>query len=192
MVKSYAIKLRRLVAKGYTQKPREDYDETYSPVVRYSSIHTLLAFPVQNSMIIHQMDVVTAFLNGTINEEIYMEQPPGYSISKGEIKIYVVCKLNRSIYGLKQSSRYWNTVFEQYMKSINFIQSTADPCIFISGKQADLTIIAVYVDDLIIITKTPEAMKEIKESLAARFKMKNCIIVWGSQFNMMTKDGIFG
>ena len=160
----------RLVAKGYTQKPQEDYDETYSPVIRYSSIRTLLAFAVQNGMIIHQMDVVTAFLNGTINEEIYMEQPPGY-IKKGEKDL--VCKLNRSIYGLKQSSRCWNTVFKQYMKSINFIQSIADPCIFISGEEANLTIIAVYVDDLIIITKTPEAMKKIKESLAARFKMKD-------------------
>ena len=70
------------MAKGYTQKPGEDYDETYFPVIRYSSIHTLLAFAVQNGMIIHQMDVVTAFLNGTINEEICMEQPPGY-IKKG-------------------------------------------------------------------------------------------------------------
>ena len=116
------------------------------------------------------MDVVTVFLNGKINEEIYMEQPPWY-IKRGEKDL--VCKLNRSIYGLKQSSRCWNTVFKQHMKSINFTQSTADPCVFISGKEADLTIIAVYVDGLINITKTPEAMKKIKESLAARFKMKN-------------------
>ena len=116
------------------------------------------------------MDVVTAFLNGTINDEIYMEQPSEY-IKRGEKDL--VCKLNRSIYGLKQSSRCWNTVFKQYMKFINFIQSIADPCILISGKQANLTIIAVNVDDLIIITKTPEAMKKIKESLAARFKMKD-------------------
>ena len=69
----------RLVAEGYTQKPGEDYhDETYSPVVKYSSIRALLAFAVQNGMIVHQMDVVTAFLNGTLDEEIYMEQPPGY------------------------------------------------------------------------------------------------------------------
>ena len=66
------------MAKGYTQKPGEDYDETYSPVVRYSSIRALLAFAVQNGMIVHQMDVVTAFPNRTLDEEIYMEQQPGY------------------------------------------------------------------------------------------------------------------
>ena len=92
----------RLVAKGYTQKPGEDYDETYSPVIRYSSIQALLVFAIQNSMIIHQMDVVTAFLNGTLDEEIYMEQPHGY-INKGEE--HLVCKLKRLLYGLKQLSR---------------------------------------------------------------------------------------
>ena len=153
-----------------TPKPGEDYDQTFSPVVRYSSIRALLAFAVQNDMIIHQMDVVTAFLNGTLDEEIYMEQPPGY-IKEG--KEHLVCKLKRSLYGLKQSPRCWNTVFKQYMDSINFKQCTADPCIFVTSEGADLTIIAVYVDDLIVITKTPETMRKIKESLAARFKMKD-------------------
>ena len=118
----------RLLAKGYTQKPGEDYDETFSPVGRYSSIRALLAFAVQNNMMIHQTDVVTAFLNGSLSEEIYMEQPPGY-IKEGEENL--VCKLKRSLFGLKQSSRCWNIVFKQYMESINFKQSTADPCIFI-------------------------------------------------------------
>ena len=71
-------------------------------------------------MIIHQMDVVTAFLNGTLDEDIYMEQPPGY-IKKGEE--HLVCKLKRSLYGLKQSSRCWNTVFKQYMESINCLKT---------------------------------------------------------------------
>ena len=92
----------RLVAKRCTQKPGENYNETCSSVIRYSSIHALLAFAIQNGMIIYQMDVVTAFLNGTLVEEIYMEQPPGY-IKKGEK--YLVCKLKRSLYGLRQSSR---------------------------------------------------------------------------------------
>ena len=70
------------MAKGYTQKPGEDYDEIFSPVVQYSSVRTLLAFAVQNGMIIHQMVVVTAFLNGTLDEEIYMEQPPQGILSK--------------------------------------------------------------------------------------------------------------
>ena len=89
------------MAKGYTQKPGEYYDETFSPVVRYSSVRSLLAFAVQNGMMIHQMDVVTAFLNGTLNEEIYvyMEQRPGHIKQQEE---HLVCKLKRSLYGLKQ------------------------------------------------------------------------------------------
>ena len=157
------------MAKGCTQKPGEDYDETYSPVIRYSSIRALLVFAVQNSMIIHQMDVVTVFLNGTLDEEIYIHGAT--TIKKGEE--HLVCKLKRSLYGLKESSRCWNTVFKQYIESINFKQCTADPCIFVTGEEVDVTIVAVYVDDLIVITKTPEAMKKIKESLAACFKMKD-------------------
>ena len=90
----------RLVAKGYSQKYGADYDETFSPVVRFSLIRTLLSFAVQNNMHVHQMDVVTAFLNGHLDEDINMEQPEGY-IRPGEESL--VCKLKKSIYGLKQS-----------------------------------------------------------------------------------------
>ena len=160
----------RLVAKGYTQKYGQDYHETFSPVIRYSSIRALLAFAVQEEMIVHQMDVVTAFLNGVLDEEIYMEQPPGY-VKEGEEDL--VCKLRKSLYGLKQSSRCWNTVFKEHMESIDFRQCTADPCIFVKNEESDVTIVAVYVDDLIIIAKTDETMKKVKESLATRFKMKD-------------------
>eukprot|EP00731_Ephydatia_muelleri_P005270 Em0002g1446a len=155
---------------GFTQNHGIDYDETFSPVVRFTSVRTLLAFAVQNGMMVHQMDVVTAFLNGTLEEEIYMEQPPGY-IKKGEE--YLVCKLKKSIYGLKQSSRCWNKVFNEYMTSLSYEQCAADPCVLVRTEGTETTIIAVYVDDLIIIAKNPETMERIKGSLTERFKMKD-------------------
>ena len=159
----------RLVAKGYSQKYEIDYDETFSPVVRFSSIRTLLAYAVQRGMMIHQMDVVTAFLNGELNAKIYMQQPTGY-IQSG--KEQLVCKLKKSLYGLKQSPRCWNGTFREYLNSIGFKESTADQCVFIR-KGRYLSIIAVYVDDLILITETPDEMCNIKSALASRFKMKD-------------------
>lgn len=100
----------RLVAKGYSQLYGADYDETFSPVVRFSSIRTLLSFAVQNKLHVHQMDVVTAFLNGHLEEEIYMEQPEGY-IKPGQE--HLVCKLKKSIYGLKQSPCCWSKAFTE-------------------------------------------------------------------------------
>jgi len=104
----------RLVAKGYAQKYGIDYNETFSPVVRFSSIRALLAYAVQNDLLVHQMDVVTALLNGNLEEEIYMEQPDGYS-HPGKEKL--VSKLQKSLYGLKQSPRCWNTAFQEFMES---------------------------------------------------------------------------
>ena len=159
----------RLVAKGYAQKYGIDYDETFSPVVRFSSIRALLAYAVQNDVLIHQMDVVTAFLNGNLEEEIYMEQPDGY-IQPG--KENLVCKLQKSLYGLKQSPRCWNTEFQEYMEVIQFKQSTVDPCIYVKMTDA-IAILAVYVDDLIVMASTLEEMQQIKETLKSRFQMKD-------------------
>ena len=159
----------RLVAKGYTQKYGIDYDETFSPVVRFSSIRALLAFAVQNDMQIHQMDVVSAFLNGILDDEIYMQQPDGY-VQLG--KESLVCKLKKSLYGLKQSPRCWNKVFHEYMESIGFKQSTADPCVYVRSTET-LAVVAIYVDDLIIVTQTTAEMQELKNNLAAQFKMKD-------------------
>ena len=120
-------------------------------------------------MIIHQMDVVTAFLNGTVDEDIYMKQPEGY-VQPG--KEQLVCKLKKSLYGLKQSPRCWYRALEEYMKSIGFTQTDADPCVFVrTGSK--LTIVAVYVDDLILITETVDEMKELKSELKSRFRMKD-------------------
>ena len=159
----------RLVAKGYSQIPGLDYDETFSPVVRFPSIRALLAYAVENNMLVHQMDVVTAFLNGNLDEDIYMSQPDGY-VRPGEE--HLVCKLKKSLYGLKQSSRCWNRALSDYLESLGFAQSSADPCVYVKSSDP-MVIIAVYVDDLPILAKTEADMTNVKNCLASQFKMKD-------------------
>ncbi len=159
----------RLVTKGYSQLYGADYDETFSPVVRFSSIRTLLSFAIQNNLHVHEMDVVTAFLNGHLEEEIYMEQPEGYIKPEQEHK---VCKLKKSIYGLKQSPRCWSKAFTEFMMEMGFKQSTSDPCVFVRSRQ-ELEILAVYVDDVILIMESIESMNELKMALQKHYKMKD-------------------
>lgn len=116
------------------------------------------------------MDVVTAFLNGKLKEEIYMQQPPEYSEQGKEHLVY---KLKKSLYGLKQSPRCWNTALREHMGSVHFKQSTADPCVFIQTETGGVTVVAVYVDDLIIIAKMTEKMEGVKRNLATQYKMKD-------------------
>lgn len=102
----------RLVAKGYTQRQGVDYNETYAPVVRYTSVRFLIALSVQRGLKIHQMDAITAFLQGDLSEEIYLEQPEGFEDNTGR-----VCKLNRAIYGLKQAGRQWSNKLNEKLQS---------------------------------------------------------------------------
>ena len=115
------------------------------------------------------MDVVTTFLNGDLPEELYMCQPEG-CVMKG--KENLVCKLKKSIYGLKQSSWCWNAVFSEYMISLQFQQSTADPCVFVRNSDS-IAIVAVYIDNLIVIAETQKGMEKIKQALTLKFKMKD-------------------
>lgn len=115
----------RLCAKGFLQAKGIDYSDTFSPVIRYDSIRILLALATTYEMDIQQFDVKSAFLHGELAEEIYMKQPEGYNTDSN-----LVCKLHKSLYGLKQSSRCWNIKFTKFLKSFNFIQSEADKCVF--------------------------------------------------------------
>ena len=107
----------RLVAQGFSQKPGIDYDETFSPVARFESVRTVIALAVQTDLKLHQIGVTTAFLNGDLKKEVYMKQPEGFVVKGQEHLVY---KLKRSIYGLKQSSRCWNSSAGSALKEARF------------------------------------------------------------------------
>ena len=158
----------RLVAQGYAQREGLDYDETFSPVVRPESVRTLFALAAKKKLILHQMDVTTAFLNGTLKEEVFMKQPEG-SVEKG--KEHLVCKLKKSLYGLKQSSRCWNQALHKHLCNVGFIQNSSDPCIYTSkdGKN----ILAIYVDDIILAAQSQDDMDYMKRDISSKFDLKD-------------------
>ena len=118
----------RLVAKEFTQKEGIDYEETFSPVVMLKSIRILLSIAAHYDYEIWQMDVKTTFLNGSLDESIFMRQPDGFIKKKG--KEHMLCKLKRSIYGLKQASRAWNTCFDNAVKSFDFEKCLDESCVY--------------------------------------------------------------
>ena len=135
--------------------------------MRFSSIRTLLALAIQKDMIVHQMDVVTPFLNGELDEEIYMQQPDGYQVSGKE---NLICRLKKSLYCLKQAPRCWNQALKEFMTQAGFVQSNAEPYVF-TRLDERTAIVAVYVDDLILMTDVMEVTLETKELLSKQFKI---------------------
>ena len=115
------------------------------------------------------MDVATAFLNGKLEEEVYMKQPEGF-VATGQENL--VCKLKRSIYGLKQSSQCWNHALDGQLKKMSFKQTASDPCLYVTSEE-EIFIIAVYVDNILLSRKSDQMMVRIKETLARRFEMKD-------------------
>jgi hypothetical protein len=115
----------RIVAQGFSQRYGVDFQETYAPVAKLKSIRTILALAALNQLILHQMDVETAFLNGTLIENVYMKPPEGFGNQQG-----MVCKLLKTLYGLKQSPREWNTELDTYLKSQGYSPTEADCCIY--------------------------------------------------------------
>lgn len=159
----------RFVARGFSQVEGIDYDETFALVARYSSIRSILALLAQMGWKIHQMDVKTAFLNGQIEEEVYIEQLKGFETFDHESH---VCRLKRALYGLKQAPRAWYTRIDNYFTRLGFTKSEVNANLYhimVKGKEL---IIVLYVDDL-ILTGDDQLIMSCKEDLTREFEMKD-------------------
>ena len=159
----------RLVARGFTQQYGIDYVETFSPVVSYPALRLLIALAVELDLKIFHLDVTAAFLNGNLKETIYMEQPEGLVEEPGK-----VWQLHKAIYGLKQASKSWYDFCKKVLKSeIGLNNLPTEPCIYYSGKGLSLCIVAVYVDDFLVLCKDRKCADDLAEKLKCHFELRN-------------------
>ncbi|GJS23017.1 retrotransposon protein, putative, ty1-copia subclass [Tanacetum coccineum] len=159
----------RLVAKGFTQTYGIDYEETFSPVADIRAIRILIAIAAYYDYEIWQMDVKTAFLNGHLLEEVYIEQPKGFVNPKYPNR---VCKLKRSIYGLKQALRQWNKRFDDEIKKFGFTQNRDEPCV-LKASGSNVTFLILYVNDILIMGNHIPMLQDVKSYLERCFAMKD-------------------
>lgn len=160
----------RLVAKGYAQKPGIDFDEVFAPVARIETIRFLIAHAAMKGWEIHHLDVKTAFLNGDLEEEIYVNQPEGFEKTQESHKVY---KLQRSLYGLRQSPRAWNIKLDGMLKQLKFQKCTKEQSVYKRQIGDSFLIIAVYVDDLFVTGSSISIIHEFKMEMEKRFEMTN-------------------
>ena len=158
----------RLVAKGFSQKEGVDYKETFAPVAKFTSIRMLLALAAKQDLEVHQMDVKTAFLHGDLEEDIYMRQPEGFTKPGQE---HLVCLLKKSLYGLKQANRAWYHKIHAALAELGFTALESDNCIYVARHSSHVTYIALYVDDLLLISSCMTRLADVKRSLSDTFEM---------------------
>jgi hypothetical protein len=140
----------RWVLWGFTQHPGVDYDETFSPVVKPATVHTMLAIAVSHDWPVQQLDVKNVFLHDTLSETIFYSQPTGFADSAHP---NLVCRLHKSLYGLKQVPRAWYRQFATYLLSLGFVEA-ADTSLFIFRRGVDMVYLLLYVDDIILIASS--------------------------------------
>jgi len=155
----------RLVAQGFTQQPGLDFDEIFAPVVRYDSLRILIALTAHFRWRPQQLDIKAAFLYGVLQEEIYMQLPEGSS-EEGKC-----AKLNKCIYGLKQSPREWYYRLVAFLTPFGFVVSSFDPCVLIYHQNGIIFFLAVYVDDISLFGSTGPFMDHVKNLLKGEFKV---------------------
>jgi histone deacetylase 1/2 len=159
----------RLVAKGFHQKPGFDYNETFSPVVKPVTVRTVLSLAVTNKWTIQQLDINNAFLNGFLDEEVYMVQPPGFEAADKTL----VCKLNKALYGLKQAPRAWFERLRSALLKLGFCPSKCDPSLFTLHGNQHMIFLLVYVDDIIITGSSTNLIQTLIQKLHSEFSLKD-------------------
>ncbi|KAK9077344.1 hypothetical protein SSX86_005681 [Deinandra increscens subsp. villosa] len=179
----------RLVAKGYTQVEGIDYKDTFSPTAKLTTLRCLLTVAAARNWFTHQLDVQNAFLHGDLHEVVYMTPPPGLH-RQGE---NTVCRLNKSLYGLKQASRNWFSTFSSTIREAGYTQSKADYSLFTKVCGTSFVAILIYVDDILLTGNDLQEMKRLKECLLKRFLIKDLgdlKYFLGIEFSR-SKNGIF-
>lgn len=157
----------RLVAKGFSQKYGQDYDEVFAPVVKQSTFRILLSVASYKNMSVNHIDIKTAFLNGDLDNEVYLKQPEGFE----DPTRHLVCKLNKSLYGLKQSARCWNQKLNGALLSLGFRRGESDSCLYVKGENDDIIYLLVYVDDILVFTKDQKLLNDTISDISKSFNI---------------------
>jgi hypothetical protein len=160
----------RWVLRGFTQRPGVDYNETFNLVVKFATVRTVLSLALSRDWAIHQLDVKNAFLHGTLTETVYCSQPTDFV---DEARPDLVCRLNRSLYGLKQASWAWYSRFASYLASIGFVEAKSDTSLFIYRRGDDTVFLLLYVDDIVLTASTADLLQRTIVTLQREFAMKD-------------------
>jgi hypothetical protein len=158
----------RYVLRGFTQCPRVDYNETFSPVVKPTTIRTVLTLALAQDWPVHQLYVMNAFLHGTLTDTVYCTQPVGF-VDPAQPDL--VCKLNKSLYGLKQVPRPWYSRFAIFLCSQGFVEAKSYTSLFILHHDSDTVYLLLYVDDIVLTASSPELLRRIISCLQREFAM---------------------
>jgi histone deacetylase 1/2 len=158
----------RLVAKGFSQTVGFDFTETFSPVIKPVTIRVILTLAVTYKWQVQQIDINNAFLNGELQEEVYMSQPPGFVNSDNTL----VCKLHKSLYGLKQAPRAWYDRLTTALLHLGFVKSKCDPSLMVHNQHGTCTYVLIYVDDILITGSAPQLINDVITKLNLQFALK--------------------